>query len=281
MVALSIGPITIYWYGIMYLLSFVIGYWFFYLVGKYGRVHHLPQLHKVITKKLDDIALVIILWVIIGGRLGEILFYQLPYYLNNPLKIFYVWEGGMSFVGWFIGVLVGIILFAKKNKLTLSTTFWLFDVITAFLPLWIVAGRFGNFLNQELYWLPVPSDAWGLPEGVVAFLTNTGFFYVYPAVDDLLRVNTNFLSMLFEGALLLLLLMSCFFSRYRKWRMYIWSITALFMVGYALFRFIFDYLRVDAQTQYYLLLTTTQWFSLLFVIIAGVIVSFRSDLQKK
>lgn len=273
MIAFSIGPIDIYWYGIMYLISFLLWYWFFSLVWKKWWLKHLPNVDYVLKNKLDDLFFAVILWVILWGRLWEILFYTPWYYIANPIKILYVWEWWMSFVGGFLWVMFSVYYFSKKNKLTTNDVLSVFDVITTFLPFAIMFWRFWNYLNQELYGLPVPDWAWGLSDWIQHFLVSYNFFHIYPQIDQLLRVNTNFLSMIFEWLFLWVLMMFLFFRYYKKWKWKAWSLTAIFMIFYAIFRFLFDYLRVDAQVFHFLWMTVTQMFSVGFVVVAGVLLA--------
>lgn len=268
MIAFSIGPLTVYWYGIMYLLSFVLGYIFLYYVGHKSVLQKkLPAIHVVLTKHLDDLLLVVVLWVIIGGRLGEVLFYQFSYYITYPLKIFAVWEWGMSFVGWFLWVMIAVVLFAKKKEIPRHELLGLFDVIVAFLPLAIIFGRLGNFLNQELYGLAVPSGSWWLSESIVSFLTKTHFFHVYPWVDNVLRINTNFLAMLFEWLMIFVVVQWFLWYHYAKKNMRPGVVVSIFMVLYGIVRFVLDYFRVDAQNGWFAGMSTTQWFGILFVVV--------------
>lgn len=140
-VIFEIGPFTARWYGFMYALSFVLGY-LFLQYSKPGKSL------KLSSKELDTFVVGIILGVLLGGRLGYILFYNFPFYLENPLKILAVWEGGMSFHGGLLGVVLTLIIFSKVKKRNL----WkLSDVITSFVPLGVMFVRVANFINAELY----------------------------------------------------------------------------------------------------------------------------------
>jgi phosphatidylglycerol---prolipoprotein diacylglyceryl transferase len=147
-VAFSLGPLTVHWYGLMYMLAFL----FFIILGRVRL--KLPHVQALGWKKedLDDMLFFGVLGVIIGGRLGEVLFYNFDkvlagYYFANPLKIIAVWEGGMSFHGGFLGVLVSMALWARKAKRS-----WMevMDFIAPLVPLGYTFGRIGNFINAEL-----------------------------------------------------------------------------------------------------------------------------------
>ncbi|MES2037246.1 MAG: prolipoprotein diacylglyceryl transferase [Pseudomonadota bacterium] len=142
-VAFHLGPVSVHWYGIMYLLAFA---QFIAL----GRVR-LRQPHVAAQgwtrEHIDDMLFFGVLGVILGGRLGEVFFYGFSYYMANPLEIFAVWKGGMSFHGGFIGVLIAMYLWARKARFNLADVY---DFIAPLVPLGYAAGRLGNFINHEL-----------------------------------------------------------------------------------------------------------------------------------
>ena len=140
-IALALGPISIHWYGLMYLLAFIQ----FIALGRYRIRNGRGPMN---ADQLDDLLFNGVLGVIIGGRLGQVLFYEPAYYFANPLEIVAIWKGGMSFHGGFLGVLVAMTLWARKCRLPwLSVT----DFIAPLVPLGLAAGRFGNFINGELW----------------------------------------------------------------------------------------------------------------------------------
>jgi len=142
-VAFHLGPVSVHWYGIMYLLAFA---QFIAL----GRVR-IKQPHIAAQgwtrEHIDDMLFFGVLGVILGGRLGEVFFYGFSYYMANPLEIFAVWKGGMSFHGGFIGVLIAMFLWARKARINLADVY---DFIAPLVPLGYAAGRLGNFINHEL-----------------------------------------------------------------------------------------------------------------------------------
>jgi len=142
-VAISLGPLHIHWYGIMYLIAFAQ----FLALGRMRlkQTHIAAEGWKV--EDLDDMLFYGVLGVVLGGRLGEVILYNFPYYYANPLEIFAVWKGGMSFHGGFVGVLIAMAFWGHKRGRNLMS---IMDFIAPLVPLGYAAGRFGNFINHEL-----------------------------------------------------------------------------------------------------------------------------------
>ena len=241
-VALQLGPLAVHWYGLMYL----IGFGFFLWLGK-RRIHTLNR-PGWDTRMLDDLLFYGVLGVVLGGRLGEVLFYQPGYYLANPLQIFAVWQGGMSFHGGFLGVLVAMWLFARTRKFQwLALT----DFIAPLVPLGLGAGRIGNFINGEL---------WGRP-------TDVPWGMVFPAVDNLPRHPSQLYECALEG-LLLFFILWLYSSKPRP----LGAISGLFLIGYGTFRFIVEFTRSPDDGIFGLTsfgISMGQWLSLPMVL-AGV-----------
>ena len=213
-VALQLGPFAIHWYGLMYLLAFglvlVLGRW---------RIAHQPWTGWT-NKMLDDALFYGVLGVILGGRIGYILFYKPGDFLANPLDIFKVWEGGMSFHGGFLGVIIAMALFARSRKLRwLSVT----DFIAPLVPLGLAAGRLGNFLNGEL---------WGRP-------TDLPWGMVFPqAADGIARHPSQLYQFAGEG-LLLFVIVWLFALKPRA----VGAVSAVFLIGYGVLRFLAEFTR--------------------------------------
>ena len=142
-IAIQIGPLAVHWYGLMYVLAFAL----FIALGRV-RIRQ-PHIAALGWKKedLDDMLFYGMLGVVIGGRLGEVLFYRPEYFFHNPLEIFMVWHGGMSFHGGFLGVILAMYLWGRKAGRNL---FDVLDYIAPLVPLGYAAGRLGNFINAEL-----------------------------------------------------------------------------------------------------------------------------------
>ena len=142
-IAIALGPVQIHWYGLMYVVAFAL----FIILGRVRiRMPHVAA-QGWTRDDLDDMLFYGMLGVIVGGRLGEVLFYQPLYFLAHPLEIFMIWKGGMSFHGGFLGVLIAMALWARKRKRNLLDVY---DFIAPLVPLGYAAGRMGNFINAEL-----------------------------------------------------------------------------------------------------------------------------------
>ena len=150
-VLISFMSISIHWYGIMYVISFLI---IDYLVKQDVKNGNVTFSYRVAYSML----LFSLITLLIGGRLGDILFYDLGYYLANPIKVLYLWEGGMSFHGGVLGVIFSFYFFSKKENLSF---FELSDSIVIYIPIALGLGRIGNFINGELYGIPT-SGNWGV-----------------------------------------------------------------------------------------------------------------------
>ena len=155
-IALALGPVQIHWYGLMYVVAFAL----FIMLGRVRiRMPHVA-VQGWTKDDLDDMLFYGMLGVIIGGRLGEVLFYQPLYYLAHPLEIFMIWRGGMSFHGGFLGVLIAMALWARKRRRNILDVY---DFIAPLVPLGYAAGRMGNFINAELPGrLADPSLPWAM-----------------------------------------------------------------------------------------------------------------------
>ncbi len=217
-IALSIGPLDIRWYGLMYLLAFAQ----FLLLGRL-RIRQ-PHIAAVGWKKedLDDMLFYGVLGVIVGGRLGEVLFYHPAYYLEHPLEIFAVWKGGMSFHGGFLGVLVAMALWGRKVQRNLMDVM---DFIAPLVPLGYAAGRIGNFINAELPGrLADASLPWAM---------------IWPNVDNLPRHPSPIYQAMIDGVLLFIILW--LFARKPRPTM---AVSGMFSLLYGCARFFTEYFRM-------------------------------------
>jgi phosphatidylglycerol---prolipoprotein diacylglyceryl transferase len=233
-VALQLGPVAIRWYGLMYLLAFVLFVW----LGKVrARRNLLTGWHP---RDVDDMLFYGVFGVILGGRLGYVLFYKPLYYAQHPLETLQVWTGGMSFHGGFLGVLIALWFFARaRGKRWLDVT----DFVAPLVPLGLAAGRMGNFINGEL----------------VGRATDVPWAMVFPQVDAIPRHPSQLYQFGLEG-LLLFVLLWWYAGRQRP----MGAVSGLFLVGYGAFRFIAEYAREPDNFLGFLAggLTMGQWLSL-------------------
>ena len=220
-VALQLGPLAVHWYGLTYLAAFGL----FMLLG-FRRLRHPP--FAAITgegawsrRDVEDILFLGVMGVVLGGRVGYCLFYKPAYYLSHPLEIFAVWQGGMSFHGGMLGVIVAMVWFARsRHKPWLQVA----DFVAPCVPTGLAAGRIGNFINGELWGrVSSPDLPWGM---------------VFRGAGDLPRHPSQLYQFLLEG-LLLFVLLWFYASKERKEG----QVAAMFLVGYGVFRFVAEFFR--------------------------------------
>ncbi len=273
----SLGPVSIHWYAISYL----VGFGFFMWLG--GR--RIQSGQSVFTKSmLDDLLTWGIIGVILGGRLGYVLFYKFNDYITHPLNILKVWEGGMSFHGGFIGVLVAMLLFSRKHKLSF---FQVSDFVAPLVPLGLASGRIGNFINGELWGrVTNPNHFWsmGFPQ---AYYEDSKVIGKYPELLDFFNQNgmlPRHPSQLYQFALegIALFLIVWIFSKKPRPT---GQVSALFLIGYGAFRFIAEFAREpdDFLGLLAMNLSMGQWLSLPMVLIGiGLFVyASKNNLNKK
>jgi len=190
-VALSLGPLKIHWYGMMYLIAFGSAWWL-------GKLRAERQEHSPLKPtQIDDLIFYGALGAVLGGRIGSVIFYNFDSFLNNPLYLFKIWEGGMSFHGGFIGVLLAMELYRRK----LGCRFWeLTDFIAPLVPLGLAAGRFGNFINAELWGAP-STLPWAMKLSCERFAPDRYVDFAGPLCFSA-RHPSQLYEMLFEGILL-------------------------------------------------------------------------------
>lgn len=240
-VMFEIGPIKAHWYGFMYAVSFIVGYC-------YLQYSAIGKRFPLTSEQKDLLVMCIIAGVLLGGRLGYIIFYNLHFYLSEPLKIFAVWEGGMSFHGGVIGVLIALILFLRKYKVS----FWpIADALASIAPLGVMLVRIGNFINAELY-------------GRVA----ENFCIYFPTDPQNCRYPSQLLQALLEGLLLLIILQIVIRKTSKPG-----VVTMLFLLLYGVFRIIAEFFR-EPDVQIGFLpggITQGQLLSIVMIIAAGIV----------
>jgi phosphatidylglycerol---prolipoprotein diacylglyceryl transferase len=235
-VLLTVGPLKVHWYGVMYLIGFLGGWWL-------GRVRAAKPHSLWSPQQVDDMVFYIVLGVVLGGRFGYVMFYGFNSFVADPLSLFRVWEGGMSFHGGLLGVLVAMWLFARRYG---HTFFQATDFIAPLVTVGLGAGRLGNFINAELWGGPT-SLPWGMrvPCDVAAGLCSR--LGLPPGTAYSIPVHPNQLyEFLLEGVLLFLILW--LFSARRPPQM---AVSGLFLLCYGVFRFLIELVRMpDAHIGY-------------------------------
>ncbi|MFK7641404.1 prolipoprotein diacylglyceryl transferase [Neisseria oralis] len=263
-VLISIGPLAIRWYALSYIVGFMLFLWL-------GR-RRIAQGNTLFTREmLDDFLTWGILGVIIGGRLGYVLFYKFSTYIDHPLDIFKVWEGGMSFHGGFLGVLAAMWLFSRKHKISFLKTM---DFVAPLVPLGLASGRIGNFINGELWGRVTDINAFwamGFPqahyEDVEAAAHNPLWAEWLQQYAMLPRHPSQLYQFALEGICLFIVLW--IFSKKTRPD---GQVASLFLAGYGFFRFLAEFAR---QPDDYLGLLTLglsmgQWLSVPMIVLGAI-----------
>lgn len=263
-ILISIGPLAIRWYALSYIVGFMLFLWL-------GR-RRIAQGTTLFTREmLDDFLTWGILGVIIGGRLGYVLFYKFSTYIDHPLDIFKVWEGGMSFHGGFLGVLVAMWLFSRKHKISFLKTM---DFVAPLVPLGLASGRIGNFINGELWGRVTDINAFwamGFPqahyEDVEAAAHNPLWAEWLQQYAMLPRHPSQLYQFALEGICLFIVLW--IFSKKTRPD---GQVASLFLAGYGFFRFLAEFAR---QPDDYLGLLTLglsmgQWLSVPMIVLGAI-----------
>ena len=246
-VLLDFGIIVIRWYSLAYIFGIVFGWWF----GKKIISHILKNTNlNFKLNDFDDLISYLIISIIAGGRIGYVIFYNFEYYISNPLEIIKVWEGGMSFHGALIGIIIGTYLFSKKKEVP---TFFMLDIIACVAPIGIFLGRIANFINSEL----------------IGKVTNVSWSVIFPLVDTLSRHPSQLYEALLEGIILFLILNILIFKKKYK----IGTSSYLFLIFYGIFRIISEIFREpDAQVGYFFNLLSIGTILSFIMIVSGFVI---------
>ncbi|MEY2393403.1 prolipoprotein diacylglyceryl transferase [Wolbachia endosymbiont of Tettigetta isshikii] len=247
-VIFSIGPVSIYWYSLAYVLGIVFAYWY---------LHKLDN-QKIFTRSFyDSLLTAIIVGIILGGRLGYVLIYDPVFYMGNPVEILKTWGGGMSFHGGAIGVLCVVIISCKRHNIPI---FYTLDLISCGVPVGLFLGRIGNFINGELFGR-VTTVPWGM---------------LFPeSGDNLLCHPSQLYEAFLEGLLFFAAINSLFFLT--RIRLYRGALTGIAVMWYGIVRFIVEFFREpDYQVGYlWLDLTMGQLLSVPMVLL-GIIICLNA-----
>ena len=251
-VAIQIFTLEIRWYS----LAYIIGILFGWILSKKVFISD-----SNLKDKFDDFITFLILGIIIGGRLGYVFFYNFEYYFNNPADIFKIWQGGMSFHGGLIGVIIASIWFSKKNN---QNAFDYLDIVSLVAPIGIFCGRLANFINSELYGIE----------------TNMPWAVKFVQVDNLFRHPSQLYEAIFEGIILFLILI---YFRKKGFMKIPGFISGLFLIFYSIFRFLIEFLRAPDEQLGYLVLNLTmgQIISFVFFIVGIYLIITKYEIKKK
>ena len=251
-VAIQIFSIEIRWYSLAYIAGISLGW----ILSKKFLIENLN-----LEEKFDDFVTYLILGIIIGGRLGYVIIYNFNYYSKNLFEILKIWQGGMSFHGGLIGVIIVSIWFAKKNK---HNPYQYLDIVSLVAPIGIFFGRIANFINSELYG----------PE------TNLPWAVKFVKIDNLYRHPSQLYEAFFEGIILLIILL---YFRKNGFLKSPGVISAIFLIFYSIFRFAIEFFRVpDLQLGYFFLdLSMGQLLSFIFLSIGVYILLKKLKSEKK
>jgi phosphatidylglycerol:prolipoprotein diacylglycerol transferase len=236
------------WYSLAYILGIVVGW----LLCKKIFIQKLD-----ISEKFDDFVTYLVIGIILGGRLGYVIFYNFDYYITNILDIFKVWQGGMSFHGGLLGIIIASILFGKKNN---QDPFLYMDQVALVAPIGIFFGRIANFINSELYGLP----------------TDVSWSVTFIQIDNLSRHPSQLYEAVLEGIILFLILI---YFRKKDYLKKPGLISGLFVIFYSIFRFFVEFFRVPDEQLGYLIfdLSMGQIISVIFLMIGTILFYLKNE----
>ena len=251
-VVLNFGFLVIRWYSLAYIFGILIGWWL-------GKIIILKKFHNLNfnfdIKEFDNLITYIIVFMLLGGRIGYVLFYNLGYYLSNPLDILKIWEGGMSFHGALAGIILGTYWFSIKKNIP---TFFLLDIISFVAPIGIFFGRIANFINGEL----------------VGKTTDVAWGVIFPNIDSNIRHPSQLYEAFFEGIVLFIIMNFILFRKNYKTG----TCSYFFLIFYGIFRIFSEFFREpDAQIGYLFNLISMGTILSFFMILAGTIIFFKKD----
>ena len=247
-IAFQIFSLEIRWYSLAYIAGILLGW--LYCKKKLIK-------DKILFDVFDDFITYLIIGIILGGRLGYIIFYNLNYYVQNPIEIFMIWNGGMSFHGGLTGIIFAALIFSKNHKLNL---FIFLDLVSLTAPIGIFFGRIANFINSELYGRP----------------TEVFWSVKFTIVDNLKRHPSQLYEAFFEGIILFFLL--SYFNK-KNYSKKPGLISGLFLIFYSLFRFVIEFFRSpDPQIGYIALnLTIGQFISIICLTLGGILFFYKKN----
>ena len=248
------GFISIRWYSLAYIFGILIGWW----LGKKILIKKTNSTTSSLKEEFDNLITYLIIGIILGGRLGYVFFYNLNFYLENPLQILMVWEGGMSFHGALFGVVVTSFIFSKKNSIPL---FLISDLLSICAPIGIFFGRISNFINQEL----------------IGRQTDFIISIRYPG-EEITRHISQLYEAIFEGMIPAIILIILFLKKKTKYGI----LTAIFLINYAITRFLIEFIRQpDTQLGLKLDFFTQGQILTIPIFLLGFIILYKCQLKQK
>ena len=251
-VLFDFGFLVIRWYSLAYIFGILIGWW----LGKriILKRFQTPNFNFDI-KEFDNLITYIIISMLLGGRIGYVLFYNFGYYLSNPLDILKIWEGGMSFHGALIGIILGTYWFSIKKNIS---TFFLLDIVSFVAPIGIFFGRIANFINGEL----------------VGKTTDVFWGVIFPNIDNNMRHPSQLYEAFFEGVVLFIIMSLVLFRKNYKTG----TCSYMFLIFYGIFRIFSEFFREpDSQIGYLFNLISMGTLLSLLMVLAGIIIYFKKD----
>ena len=249
-VLIDFGFLVIRWYSLAYIFGILIGWW----LGKRIILKRFQNLNFNI-KEFDNLITYIIISMLLGGRIGYILFYNFEYYLSNPLDVLKIWEGGMSFHGALIGIILGTYWFSIKKNIP---TFFLLDIIAFVAPIGIFFGRIANFINGEL----------------VGKTTDVFWGVIFPKIDNNIRHPSQLYEAFFEGVVLFIIMNLILFKNNYKTG----TCSYIFLIFYGIFRTFSELFREPDSQIGYLFGPISMGTMLSFLmILAGIIIFLKKD----
>ena len=245
-VLIDFGFISIRWYSLAYIFGILLGWWY----GKKIIIQKFENLEKKVEiKQFDDLITYLIISMIVGGRLGYVIFYNFSFYTSNPIEIIKIWEGGMSFHGGLIGIIIGTYLFSLKTK---TQMLFFLDVIACVSPIGIFLGRIANFINGEL----------------IGKVTSVPWAIIFPSIDMAPRHPSQIYEAFLEGVVLFYILRFIISKKGYK----IGTCSYMFLILYGFFRSVSEYFREpDAHIGYLFSVVSTGTFLSLIMIIVGLV----------
>ena len=242
----DLGFFSLRWYSLAYIIGIIFGWWY----GKKMIIQKFYPINTEINKKFDDLITYIIFAIIIGGRVGYVIFYNFEFYFYNPIDIIKIWEGGMSFHGALIGIIFVTYIFSIKKNLK---TFFLLDIIACVAPVGIFFGRIANFINGEL----------------VGKVSNVPWSVIFPLVDMFPRHPSQIYEAVLEGLILFIILNTTI----HKKKYISGTCSYLFLILYGLFRIFSEIFREpDPQIGYFLGFISLGMILSFFMIFFGLII---------